>query len=169
MDDTLAHLVPQPARRVITLRSEYLAAFDELVAHVRRELRIFDPDLAQLELNAPERVESLRRFLVANRDNRLYIAVHDPDLLMRAMPRMMDLLGQLSTNIAVHRTEEDAARAQDCFVLVDAEHVIRRTVAAHPRGIVLTDDQKEAHAMRERFDEIWQSSVPAVSATRLGL
>ncbi len=169
MDDTLAHLVPQPARRVITLRSEYLAAFDELVAHVRGELRIFDPDLAQLELNAPDRVESLRRFLVANRDNRMYIAVHDPGLLTRAMPRMMDLLGQLSTNIAVHRTEEDAARAQDCFVLVDAEHVIRRPVAAHPRGVVLTDDQKEAHAMRERFDEIWHSSVPAVSATKLGL
>jgi len=169
MDDTLAHLVPQPARRVITARADYLAAFDELIPHVRRELRIFDPDLAQLELNAPERVEGLRRFLNANRDNRLYIAVHDPDHLTRRVPRMMDLLTQLSTNIAVHRTVDDAARAQDCFVLVDAEHVIRRPVAAHPRGVVLTDDQKEARAMRERFDEIWQSSVPAVSATKLGL
>jgi hypothetical protein len=169
MDDTLAHLVPQPARRVITARADYLAAFDELIPHVRRELRIFDPDLAQLELNAPERVEGLRRFLNANRDNRLYIAVHDPDHLTRRVPRMMDLLTQLSTNIAVHRTVDDAARAQDCFVLVDAEHIIRRPVAAHPRGVVLTDDQKEAHAMRERFDEIWQSSVPAVSATKLGL
>ena len=169
MDDTLAHLVPQPARRVITARSEYVAAFDELVLHVRRELRIFDPDLAQLELDSPGRVERLRRFLTANRDNRLYIAVHDPDHLTRSMPRMMDLLTQLGTNIAVHRTVGDAARVQDCFVLVDAEHVIRRAVAAHPRGVVLTDDQKEAHAMRERFDEIWQSSVPAVSATKLGL
>ncbi len=169
MDKTLAHLVPQPARRVITVRSEYLAAFDELVAHVRRELRIFDPDLVQLELNAPDRVESLRRFLTANRDNRLYIAVHDPDHLARHTPRMMDLLTQLGTNIAVHRTEGDAARAQDCFVLVDAEHVIRRAVAAQSRGVVLTDDQKEAHAMRERFEEIWHSSVPAVSATKLGL
>lgn len=169
MDNTLAHLVPQPARRVITLRSEYVTAFDELVAHVRRELRIFDPELAQLELNSPDRVESLRRFLNANRDNRLYIAVHDPDHLSRSAPRMKDLLIQLGTNIAVHRTEGDAARAQDCFVLFDAEHVIRRTVAAHPRGVVITDDQKEAHAMRERFDEIWQSSVPATSGTKLGL
>jgi hypothetical protein len=169
MADTLAHLVPQPARRVITLRSEYLAAFDELVAHVRRELRIFDPDLGQLELNIPERVEGLRRFLTANRDNRLYIAVHNPDHLTRSVPRMMELLAQLGTNIAVHRTEADAARAQDCFVLFDAEHVIRRPVAAQPRGVVLTDDLKEAHAMRERFDEIWQSSLPAVSATKLGL
>jgi hypothetical protein len=169
MDDTLAHLVPQPARRVITLRREYLAAFDELVAHVRRELRIFDPDLGQLELNAAERVESLRRYLTANRDNRLYVAVHDPDHLTRSVPRMMELLAELGANIAVHRTEADAARAQDCFVLFDAQHVIRRPVAAQSRGVVLTDDQKEAHAMRERFDEIWQSSVPAVSGTKLGL
>jgi hypothetical protein len=42
-------------------------------------------------------------------------------------------------------------------------------VATHSRRVVLTDDQKEARAMRERFDEIWQSSVPAVSATKLGL
>ena len=169
MDDTLAHLVPRPARRVITVRGEYLAAFDELVAHVRRELRIFDPDLAQLELNAPHRIESLRRFLAGNRDSRLYVAVHDTDPLTRHMPRVMDLLAQLGANIAVHRTEADAARAQDCFVLFDAEHVIRRTVAAQSRGVVLTDDMREAHAMRERFDEIWQSSVPAVSATKLGL
>lgn len=169
MSDTLAHLDPQPARRVITVRSEYLAAFDDLVAHVRRELRIFDPDLVQLELNAPDRVENLRRFLIANRDNRLYMAVHDPDHLARHMPRMMDLLAQIGGKIAVHRTEGDAARVQDCFVLFDAEHVIRRPVAIQSRGVVLTDDQKEAHAMRERFDEIWQSSVPAVSATKLGL
>jgi hypothetical protein len=169
MNDTLAHLVPQPARRVITVRSEYLTAFDELVVHVRRELRIFDPDLAQLDLNSPDRIESLRGFLNSNRDSRLYIAVHDPDHLAHRVPRMMDLLAQLSTNIAVHRTVDDAARAQDCFVLVDAEHVIRRPVATQSRGVVLTDDQKEARAMRERFDEIWQSSVPAVSATKLGL
>jgi len=86
-----------------------------------------------------------------------------------AAARLSDLLAQLSTNIAVHRTVDDAARAQDCFVLVDAEHVIRRPVAAQSRGVVLTDDEKEARAMRERFDEIWQSSVPAVSATKLGL
>ena len=78
------------------------------------------PDLAQLELNATHRMESLRRYLVAHRDNRLFIAVHDPDHLTRFLPRMMDLLGAFGANIAVHRTEGDAARAQDCFVLFDA-------------------------------------------------
>lgn len=169
MNDACTPPAPQPARRVISARSEYLAAYDELVANVRRELRIFDPDLAQLELNAAHRTEDLRRYLVAHRDNRLFIAVHDPDHLTRFLPRMMDLLGPLGASIAVHRTEGDAARAQDCFVLFDAAHVIRRPVAAQPRGVVLTDDEAEAHAMRERFDEIWQSSVSAVSATRLGL
>jgi hypothetical protein len=169
MDEHLAKLIPQPERRVITTRSEYLAAFDELVARARKELRIFDPDLSQLELNAPTRAESLRQFMLASRENRLFIALHDIDYVTRAAPRVMNLLTQFSAAIAVHRTEGDAARVQDCFVLADGEHLVRRPVAAHPRGVVLANDLKECLAIRERFDEIWQSSVPAVSATRLGL
>jgi len=169
MDEHLAKLIPQPERRVITTRGDYLAAFDDLVAAARKELRIFDPDLSQLELNTPTRIERLRQFLLASRENRLFIALHDTDHVTRAAPRVMNLLAQFSASIAVHRTEGDAARVQDCFVLADAEHLIRRPVAAQPRGVVVANDLKECQVMRERFDEIWQSSVPAVSATKLGL
>ncbi|MCL4799729.1 MAG: hypothetical protein KJ025_09100 [Burkholderiales bacterium] len=169
MDERAAPPSPQPARRIIASRAEYLAAFDELLAGARMELRIFDPDLAQLGLNAPERAERMRQFMLAGRENRVYIALHDIDYVTRSAPRVMSLLTQFSANIAVHRTEDDAARAQDCFVLVDAEHMVRRPVAAQPRGVFVAHDLKECQAIRDRFDEIWQSSVPAVSATQLGL
>jgi hypothetical protein len=35
--------------------------------------------------------------------------------------------------------------------------------------VLVLNDQKEAHKMLERFGEIWQSSVPAVSASTSGL
>ncbi|MCC6609334.1 MAG: hypothetical protein IT515_06620 [Burkholderiales bacterium] len=169
MDDHLAKLIPQPERRVITTRGEYLAAFDALLAAARKELRIFDPNLSQLDLNGPARAERLRQFMLASRENRLFVALHDIDYVTRAAPRFMNLLAQFSAGISVHRTEGDAARAQDCFVLADAENLVRRPVAAQPRGVVVANDQKECQSIRERFDEIWQSSVPAVSATKLGL
>lgn len=165
----LDKILPQPVRRLLTTRREYLEAFDDLVANARRELRIFDPTLEGLELNAPERNERLRKFLLASRDNRLYIALHDPEHLTRHSPRTMELLVQFSAAIAVHQTEGEAARVQDCFVLADLENFVRRPVASQTRGTYVLNEFKDGRLMRERFDEIWQSSFQAVSATRLGL
>ena len=58
---------------------------------------------------------------------------------------------------------------QDCFVLADMEHFVRRPVAAQSRGVFTLNEYQDARLMRERFDEIWQSSVPAIPATTLGL
>jgi hypothetical protein len=168
MDD-LAKVIPQPRRELLGSRREYLDAFDGLLAAARRELRIFDPDCVQLELNAPARNAALRQFLLASRDNRVLVAVHDPEHLKRGCPRMLECLREFSVAIAIHQTEGEAARAQDCFVLADMEHFVRRPVAAQPRGVFTQNEYQDARLMRERFDEIWQSSVPAVSATTLGL
>jgi hypothetical protein len=168
MDD-LAKVIPQPRRELIGSRREYLEAFDALLATARRELRVFDPDCAQLELNAPARNAALRQFLLASRDNRLFIAVHDPEHLKRGCPRMLECLREFSVAIAVHQTEGEAACAQDCFVLADMEHFVRRPVAAQPRGVYTVNEYQDARLMRERYDEIWQSSVQAISATTLGL
>jgi hypothetical protein len=54
-------------------------------------------------------------------------------------------------------------------VLCDELHFVRRAVAAQPSGALYLHDAKEALGMRERFEQIWQSSFPAVSATRAGL
>jgi hypothetical protein len=168
MDD-LAKVLPQPRRTIIGSRGEYVAAFDELVAVVRRELRIFDPDCGQLDMNSPGRHEQLRQFLLASRDNRLFVVVHDPDHLKRHCPRVLRLVAEFSAAIAIHQTEGEAARAQDCFVLADMEHFVRRPVAAQPRGVYCVNEYQDARSFRDRYDEIWQSSVPAITATTLGL
>lgn len=168
MDD-LAKVLPQPRRRILAARRDYLVAFDELLGLARRELRIFDPDCAQLELNAPARNELVRQFLLASRDNRLLVVIHDPEHLRRACPRMLQTLAEFSAQLTIHESEGEAARAQDCFVLVDLEHFVRRPVAAQPRGVFAVNEYQDARLMRERFDEIWTSSVPSISATTLGL
>jgi hypothetical protein len=58
---------------------------------------------------------------------------------------------------------------QDCFVLADGEHLVRRPVTAQPRGVLVIGDPKECQPMRERFDQIWESSIPSVSANTTGL
>jgi len=169
MGDDLALLLPRPQRRLLATRSEYVAAFDELLASVHRELRLFDPDGVQLDLDATVRAERLRQFLLASRDNRLYLVVHDPDFLRRHCSRFLQLLAEFSAVIAIHQTEGEALRAPDCFVLSDLEHFVRRPVATATRGVYAINEYNEARAIRDRFDEIWQSSFQAISATTLGL
>ncbi|MCX7152028.1 MAG: hypothetical protein NT115_05765 [Proteobacteria bacterium] len=159
----------QPERHLFTSRAEYVAGFEQVLSLARHELRIFDPDLSQLPLNTTATLDKLRDFISRQRDNRVYIALHKPELVARQMPRLMNLLVFFSGSVLIHQTEGDAARVQDCFTLADNHHFVRRPVWEQPRGVLVLNDDKEAHKMRERFDEIWQSSVPAVSASTSGL
>jgi hypothetical protein len=159
----------QPERHLFTSRAEYVTGFEQVLGLARNELRIFDPDLSQLPLNTAATLDKLRDFLSRRRDNRLYIALHQTEPVTRRMPRLMNLLGLFSASIFINQTEGDAARVQDCFALADSHHFVRRQVWAQPRGVLVLNDEKEAHKMRERFDEIWQSSVPSVSASTSGL
>ena len=161
--------LPEPQRSLITTRREYLDALELLLGRVKRELRIFDPDLSELDFNSQPRVQALRRILSSGRMHRVYIALHDAEHVSTRCPRLIELLRIFPSELVIYRTEGDAARAQDRFVLVDEMDVVRRPVARQARGVLILDDPHEAHGMRLRFDEIWESSVPGVSATTSGL
>ena len=144
-------------------------AVDRLLGQSGRELRIFDPDLSGLRLNMPERIARLQRFLIASRTRRIYIAIHDPDYLSKYCPRMRDLLARYAHAIQVQQTDEEIREIQDAFLVLDANHYVRRPVARFWRGAIGIGDESEALAMRARFFEIWAASYPAVSPTTLGL
>ena len=159
----------QPSRSLLTSRGDYLSAADQLLARAQRELKVFDPALEELRLEHSTRIEMLNTFLLRSPANRLYIALHDVEHVKRHCPRLMRLLTTFSASMFIHSTQDDAARVQDCFVLADHDSFVRRPVAAQPRGVFVTDDAHEASVMRKRFDEIWNGSTPAVSATVSGL
>ena len=145
------------------------AAVDRLLEQPGRELRVFDPDAAALRLNDSARIASFERFLLASRTRRLYLVLHDTDPLTRRCPRMMALIGRFSHAIQVNRTHEEIREIQDSFLVLDAQHYVRRPVAAFFRGAMGLGDEAEGLAMRGRFMEIWGASFPAVSSTTLGL
>jgi hypothetical protein len=167
VNDDLNEAAPQ--RWLITTRGEYLEGFRALLRLARRELRIFDPDLSQLEINAGVQIELLTRFLRESRARRVLVALHDVEHVSRRCPRLIALLGSHTDRFAIHRTQGDAAKVQDCFVLADDEHLIRRPVTAQARGVRVTSDPKECQPMLERFAEIWESSMHGVSPNITGL
>jgi hypothetical protein len=159
----------EPERRLITTHGEYLQAAGDLLERAQRELCIFDPDLAELGLDRRPHIETLQRFLSRGRDQRIWIALHNPEHVKQRCPRLITLLGSFSSSFSINRTQGEAAKAQDCFVLADRLHVVRRPVARQPRGVVILGDAAEGQGMRERFREIWESSEHGVSASTSGL
>ena len=149
--------------------SDYQQAVERLIGQPGRELRIFDPDLSALRVNSPARIALLERFLRASRTHKIYIVVHDTDYLSRYCPRMLGLLKLFNHAIQINRTQEEIRNLQDAFLVLDAQHYLRRPVAGHFRGAIALHDETEALAMRSRFQEIWAASFPGVSSTTVGL
>ena len=169
MPDAEDIVQPSPERHTLVTRQEYRDALERLGALAQRELRIFDADVSDLDFNSVQKYELLRSFLLRGRNMRLYVAVHDADYIRRYCPRLLDLLRRFSDRMYIHQTQGEAAGAHDCFVLADKLHFVRRPVQAQPRATLILNDEEESQGMLQRFSEIWDGSVPVVSATTSGL
>ncbi len=160
---------PAPSYRPILGIAESNVAIDEVVDAARTTLRIFDVTLANRGFNAPSRAEKLRAFLVAGRAHRILIALHEPEALQRECPRLLALLRQFPMSIEIHRTLAQARNANDPFVVADDHSVWHQLHYQQPRAIVALHSPADAMPIAQRFDEIWELSEPAISATTLGL
>jgi hypothetical protein len=160
---------PQTEYRRFDSEGEFQQEVDRLLDQPGRELRIFDPDLSSLRLGSPARIAQLEKFLRFSRTRRIYIVVHHTELLTRRSPRMMELLKLFNHAIQINQTHEEIRSLQDAFMVLDAQHYLRRPVADFFRGAIALNDETEALAMRSRFQEIWASSFPGVSSATLGL
>jgi hypothetical protein len=169
MQDPEERLQLQPEHRALSTRREYRDALAQLIGLAQRELRLFDADFSDLEIDSPQTHELLRAFMLRGRNNRLYVVVHDAGYIRNHCPRLLRLLRQFSDRMFIHQTQGDAAKAQDSLVLADKLHFARRPVQAQPRATLRLNDDQESQGMHLRFSEIWDNSYPAVSATTSGL
>ena len=160
---------PKPSYRPISGVAESLAAIAEVVGSAQRTIRVFDIALSNRGFNSPALAEKLRQFFVAGRAHRLYIALHNTDLLERESPRLLALMRQFPMSIEIHRTLAQARNANDPFVVADDHSVWHQLHYEQPRAIVAIHSPSDAQPIMQRFEEIWDLSEPAVSATTLGL
>ena len=160
--------LPQVRNTPILGDLEFHKAIDDILETANRSVRIFERSLGR-EYNSPQRVDALRRYLLASRRNRLLIVLHDASTMDRNCPRLLLLLRQYSHAVSIHETIASAKAVYDPFVIVDDRHFVHRFHYDEMRGLAALDDPIEAHSLVERFDELWEASLPAASATTLGL
>jgi hypothetical protein len=159
----------EPIYRQLTGIADSLEAIDQVVAVAERTLRIFDISLSNRGFNTPKRADALRQFLVRGRAHRILIALHETELLERENPRLLTLLRQFPMSIEIHRTLAQARSATDPCVIADDHSVWHQLHYEQPRAMVALHSPADTLPIAQRFDEIWDLSEPAVSATTLGL
>jgi hypothetical protein len=160
---------PKPSYKPISGIAESLAAIEEVVSAAVKAIRIFDVSLSNRGFNSPGLVDKLRQFVAAGRAHRVFIALHEPQLLERENPRLLMLLRQFPMSIEIHRTLSQARDANDPFVVADDHSVWHQHHFQQPRAIVALHSPADAMPIMQRFEEIWELSEPAVSATTSGL
>jgi hypothetical protein len=165
---------PQPSESKASYRqisgiAESNTAIGEVIAAAQRTIRIFDFTLMNRGFNSPARHDALRHLLVTGRAHRILIALHEPEHLERECPRLLMLLRQFPMSIEIHRTLGQAQEARDPFVVADDHSVWHQLHYEQPRALVAVRSPADAMPIAQRFDEIWDLSEPAISATTLGL
>jgi hypothetical protein len=166
---TLGTPEPKASYRQIEGVAESRAAIDEVIGAAQRNLCIFDYTLGNRGFADAARIERMRRFLLAGRAHRLRIALHEPEVLERHEPRLITLLRQFPNSIAIHRTLGQARNATDPFVLADDHSVWHQLHHDRARAIVALHSPPDAAPLRDRFEEIWELSEPAVGSSTTGL
>ena len=149
--------------------AEYIAALDTVCASAQRTLNIFEQNFENIGFNSEARYEVLQRFLLASTTNRLNLLAHDPQHLVRYCPRMMMLLQQFGHSMFIYQTPPSLQRVSEPFAVADDTNYVRRYHFDDTRGLLARNDPEGARLLNSRFHEMWASSHPGASATRLGL
>jgi hypothetical protein len=149
------------------------AAHDRAVGTVlsvaKREICIFDADIATLGLETRVRADAIAAFLARGRDRSLRIVLHDLEHVNRYSPRLMGLLRRYSHCFAIRQTPESLRNLADAFVLADGITGVVRFHADHFRGKLFLERPLEVHDWQQRFENLWLESIPGISASHLGL
>lgn len=159
----------QPTETRFDSYAGYRAAIADLVAGVRKEIRIFDTDFSQTGLESIAGIEALAAFLGRDRGNRMWIAVHSTEFLEAHCPRFRRLFAVFNHVTSIRQTPDDLRNQTECFAIADDTSLVVRFHSDHPRGKVVTGDSAEIEAWRRRFAAIWEASEESIAVTRLGL
>lgn len=157
------------ARELLTTWTDYRIGLDRLLALANEEILIWDPDLVNLQIDAPTRIDGLQRLLTACNRLCVRIAVQDAEPFRLHHPRLMSLLTTYQHALEVHLAAESLASLRDAMVLVDRRHGLIRFDRDHPRAKLLTAEVAEILPYCKRFEEIWAEGGSSVSPTTPGL
>jgi hypothetical protein len=149
--------------------ASYRAAIDVVLAGAQDEIRIFDQDLLQMQLESRERVARLVAFLTGGERRRLRIVVHDTGPIEQRMPRLIEMIRLHGHLIETRRTPDHLRHLADRWVLADGRHGTIRFHADHARGKLVTHMPDDIAPWWRRSEDLWGECEPCSPGATVGL
>ncbi len=159
----------EPAYTLITSEADYRQACASIIVRAERELLIFDRDLVAPRLDEKSSIDLLTAFLAAPGLRRIRIVLHEPEYLRAQAPRLMQLFAHFSHLIEIRQTPDNLRQLADSHILADGVHAVRRFQFDQPRCALHLDDPAAVHPWSQRFEDLWEQSLPCLSANTTGL
>ncbi|NJD25633.1 MAG: hypothetical protein FIB06_09550 [Betaproteobacteria bacterium] len=157
------------SRELLNSWAEYHDGIDRILALAKRQLWIYDEDLAAFRLESPERMDCLQALLAAHPAECLAIALRNTEPLQRNNPRLCRLLATYSHNTAVWQTPDQIGHLRDSLLIADAASALIRFDRDQPRAKLLLDEPDEVRAYWQRFAAIRAEGGTPLATTTIGL
>lgn len=154
---------------LVTTWTDYRSYLQKILLLATRHIRVFDEDLVELGLEKQENAFFLRRFLAADRQNKLQIVLRNPDPFRRNSPRLMGLFADYAVRMEVYECSPQLAKLNDALLLIDDSHALIRFHKDQARSKAIIDNSPECRPYLLRFEDILKEGVIALSAMTLGL
>lgn len=160
--------IATPLQRRLDGARDLAEGLEIVLCRARKTLRIFDNRLERA-FDHPDRIAALRAVLRADPSHRVRIVLHETSNLPGDCPRLLALQKLFSNALLIHRTEGQGRRASDPIGIADDNACVHRFHFEQPGASLILDDPDAVRPLALRFEEIWESSTPAVTGTVLGL
>ena len=148
------------AYTLLTSEAGYRQSCDTILSRAEHEILIFDRDLAALRLEERPRLEALARFLQTDSLRRIRMVLHDPDPLERNSPHLVGLIKHFSHVVELRQSPDNLRQLADTHVLADQSHGVRRFHVDQPRSALILGDREYINPWWQRFEELWELSLP---------
>lgn len=149
--------------------TSYRAQLQAVFALAESDVCILDRSLAGMRIESATFREALSEFLSRSAKHSVRIALHDTQPVRTDMPRFLGLAQRYAHNLKVRQIPDEYRHLSDCHLLVDARHGVRRFHVDQARGALILDDPQEIRPWWNRFDELWELSLPVDLTGTTGL
>lgn len=153
--------------RMFAFRSEFREAVQSLIARSRLTVAMADRDFSDWPLEEPATIAELTRIL-REPGSGLRLIVHSPQWLERHAARFATLRASFGDRVECRQAPPGMAPGEG-LLIGDRMHLLRRAHYDAFRGRVSFAMPEQVEPWRHKYEQLWQESLPCLSATTLGL
>jgi hypothetical protein len=138
-------------------------------SRAQRKIAIYAPSLDPVYLNGSQVVGALASVCTGGSQNRIRILVDQGDRSVRDNPRLIALARRVSDCIDIRELGEETPATMEMFIVIDRMGYVHQSDSDKAQCVIDLEEPTRAGAFTNRFDRMWERSVPIGELHVLGL